>query len=263
MKRTLTLLAILAAIGPAWGAEVVSSNIVGYEKVSLNAGYNMVGVQFTKIGGDALGLGTVGTMDNETAGFNEDQDFAATMQIWNGNGYDFYGWSGTSGTDLLDNSDLDNQWVDANSLEPITETAENGSGFWIKMVNPGTVTISGEVPSTDTVTVSIVTGYNIVANPYPGAVSIASWGTPDASFAGFNEDQDFALTMQVWNGNGYDFYGWSGTSGTDLLDDATVDNKWVDANSLEPVNTPIPFGTAVWIKATSAGNITFSAPSAD
>ena len=42
MKKTLTLLAILAAIGPAWGADVVSSNIVGYNKVTLTKGYNML-----------------------------------------------------------------------------------------------------------------------------------------------------------------------------------------------------------------------------
>ena len=38
MKKTLTLLAIMAAIGPAWGADVISSNVVGYNKITpMNA----------------------------------------------------------------------------------------------------------------------------------------------------------------------------------------------------------------------------------
>lgn len=223
----------------------------------------MVGVQFQQVGGDDLELATVGTMDASTAGFDEDQNFAAGLQIWNGNGYNNYGWSGTSGTDLLETPALDNQWLDANSLEPVDLTEAPSSGFWIKMANAGTITISGEVPSEATVDVSIVKGYNIVANPYPGSIAIGKWGTPAASFAGFDEDQNFALTMQVWNGNGYANYGWSGTSGTDLLETPSLDNQWLDANSLEPVATEIPFGTAVWIKADAAGTITFSRPAAE
>ena len=42
MKKTLTLLAILAAIGPAWAADVVSSNVVGYQKLTVKKGLNLL-----------------------------------------------------------------------------------------------------------------------------------------------------------------------------------------------------------------------------
>ena len=121
------------------------------------------------------------------------------------------------------------------------------------------MTISGEVPTGKTVTIQLASGFNMVANPYPGAVAIATFGVLSNDMAGFNDDGDFATTMRVWNGNGYTTYGWSGTSGTDVLDDASFDNQWLDLG-LNKVTGTIPFGTAVWILADKAGSITFTNP---
>ena len=80
MKKTLTLLAILAAIGPAWGADVVSSNIVGYEKVSLTKGYSMIGVQFVQVGGGSQDLSSVAVLDDSMAGFDEGGNYATIVE---------------------------------------------------------------------------------------------------------------------------------------------------------------------------------------
>lgn len=263
MKKTALLAVALATClgyAPAQAADVVSSNIVGYEKIQLTAGYNMVGVQFKQVGGAALTLATVGALDDSMAGFDEDEVFATEMRVWNGIGYDYFGWSGTSGTDVYDDPDYDNLWLDANKMETTDDITVAGSGFWIKAGSAGTMTISGEVPEEATTTVALASGFNIVANPYPGAVKISDFGVLDSSFAGFDEDENFSTEMRVWNGIGYDYYGWSGTSGTDVYDDSTYDNKWLNANTMEPGTDNIPFGTAVWIKAEKAGNITFTSP---
>ena len=258
MKRTLTLLAILAAIGPAWGAEVVSSNIVGYEKVTLAAGYNMIGVQFNQVGGEALPLADVGILGSNAVGFDEDGNYASTMEIWNGNGYDKYGWSGSSGTDVLGNSALDNKWLNYD-LEEEDGVSVAGSGFWISAATATEMTISGEVESDATVTANLVAGYNLVGNPFPGDVKIADFGVLDSSFAGFDEDGNYATTMEIWNGNGYEKYGWSGSSGTDVLGNAALDNKWLNYD-LEEEDTLLPFGKSVWINAAKAGTITYTNP---
>ena len=131
MKKTLTLLAILAAIGPAWGAEVVSSNIVGYNKVNLSKGYNAIGVQFVNVGGDPKTLLDVVRLDDTYDGYTSAYKFPNQMQIWNGNGYDFYGWAGTSGTEVDDDPSLDNTWTDLGA-EATDATIPYGTAVWIK-----------------------------------------------------------------------------------------------------------------------------------
>ena len=236
----------------------MSSNIVGYEKIALSAGNTLVGVQFTEVGGTDLSLATVGTLPSEDDGVTEDGDFVTTLKCWTGNGYKTYGWSGSAGTDLLDNPELDNQWLDAD-LAPADADAEVSSGFWVKAPKASTLTISGEVPSDASIEVPVAAGANIVANPYPVATKISEFGQLDSSFAGITEDGDFVNTLKVWTGNGYVTYGWSGTAGTDLLDNPSLDNKWLDSD-LQIVTTEIPYGTAVWIKTEKAGTLTFSNP---
>ena len=236
---------------------------MGYEKISLNPGFNMVGVQFAKVGGDNLLVATVGSLDDKMAGFDEDEIFATEMRIWDGNGYDTYGWSGTSGTDVYDDSSYDNQWLDSITMEAIDTTAAAGSGFWIKAEKAGTMTISGEVPTEPSVTIQLKPGFNMVANPYPGEVTISEFGTLSENMAGFDEDEIFATEMRVWDGNGYDTYGWSGTSGTDVYDDASYDNLWLDSITMEASDKTIPFGTAVWIKTDTTGSITFKNPTSN
>ena len=57
---------------PAWAAEVYSSNIVGYQKLSLVPGYNMVAVQFANVGGGAQDLSTYFQMDDSYEGYDDD-----------------------------------------------------------------------------------------------------------------------------------------------------------------------------------------------
>ena len=218
----------------------------------------MVGVQFVQIGGDSLELGTVGQLDSSFAGYDNKGKFATTMRVWNGNGYTTYGWSGTSGTDVDDDPDYDNKWLDLKA-EIIDEDAPAGLGVWVLAANDGVMTIAGEVSSKTTDSISLSEGYNMVANPYPGAVKIADFCKLDSSFAGYDNKGKFATTMRVWNGNGYTTYGWSGTSGTDIDDDPDYDNQWLD-QKCEITDAILPFGTAVWINAANDGTATFSAP---
>ena len=133
----------------------------------------------------------------------------------------------------------------------------SGDGVWIKAEKAGTVLVKGEVSSNNVV--QLAAGYNIVANPFPIDVPISSFGVLDSSFAGYDDDYKFKTTMRVWNGNGYDYYGWAGTSGTEIDEDPSLDNTWTDLEA-EAVNGTIPAGVAVWINAEKPGTITFTAP---
>ena len=252
---------------PAWGAEVVSSNIVGYQKINLVTGYNMVGAQFKNVGEGTLTrpISTIGMLDSRMSGYDNEWTYTTEMLVWDPStlGYTTYGWAGTSGTDVDDDASYDNQWLDQGT-EITTDTISITSGFWIHTSETGTMTISGEVTTNSTVTVNLVAGYNLVANPFPAEVPVKSFGTLDPSMPGYDSEWTYDTELLVWNPAtlGYTTYGWAGTSGTDVDDDSSYDNQWLDQGT-EITTDKIPAGSAVWIHAGTAGSITFTFPSAE
>ena len=90
--KTLAALALVAALGasPAWAAEVVSSNIVGYQKVTLQTGFNFVAPQFTAVGGGPIDLQSIrlDIADDDASGMDNIQildEGGATVEtfFWN------------------------------------------------------------------------------------------------------------------------------------------------------------------------------------
>ncbi len=239
---------------------VESSNTVGYTKVNLDAGYNMIGVQFVQVGGQAWNASVVAELDGSMAGFNSDGDYVTEMKIWQNGTYTTYGWAGTSpSTYELDGAaDLDNKWLNLDYEEEVNPLA-GGAAFWVKAGTSGTLTILGEVPNGE-VTIPLSAGYNMVANPLPATVLAADFGKLSANMEGFNSDGDYVTEMKVWENGTYTTYGWAGTSpSTYELDGAAdLDNKWLNLD-YEVTEGTVEVGHAVWIKAGSAGSITFNA----
>ena len=254
----LTCRRALSVIPPAWAAEVYSSNIVGYQKMNLDAGWNMIGTQFVQVGGGAKALSDAMILDSSMAGFDDEGTYANELKVWKDNNYTTYGWSGSSGTDVLEDSSLDNKWLNGDLEEvPEAELAAEDA-VWIKAATAGTVLVNGEVPSEDTVTVPLSIGWNMVCNPYPGTKSVTTFGILSSDMAGFDEEGTFITEMKVWINGNYTTYGWSGSSGTDVLEDSSLDNKWLNGD-LEETEGTVDYGHGVWIKAASTGSITFSA----
>ena len=227
--------------------------------MTLDAGYNMIGVQFTEVGtAAAKDLMTAPQLDSTMAGFDAEGNYATEMMVWEGGTYTTYGWSGNSGTVVLEDSSLDNKWLNIDLEEVEGEEAPPYTAVWIKAGSAGSVTISGQVPTND-VTVALSTGYNMVANPFPMNVPVTTFGVLSSGMAGFDAEGNYATEMMVWKNGTYATYGWSGHSGTVVLEDSSLDNKWLDID-LEETDDMVDFGHGVWIKAGSAGSITFKAP---
>ena len=233
------------AFAPAWGAEVVSSNIVGYNKVTLTSGYNLLGANWNLVGGQDGSLTEV--MDaTKLPGLDVDTEkFGATVQVWNGAGYTSYGWSGEVG-----DADLDNTWLTL-SWDAANVDAAKGTAFWLNSTTASEVTFSGEVASEDSITVDVAAGYNLIANPFPETISIQDIDA--ASLSPLNVDTEkFGATIQIWNGSGYSTYGWSGEVG-----DADLNNKWLTL-SWDVATATIDIGTGFWINSDKAGTVVFS-----
>jgi hypothetical protein len=161
--KSLLLLAAAASIGATTAFGAVSSNIVGYTKLTLKKGFNLVG----------------NTLDNKsgnkaTAVFTDTPENSAVFS-WTGKGF----------------NELDNVgsgvWVgDDFTLAP-------GTAVFVQVPADATITLVGEV-LTGQQDISLVKGFNFVASKIPQAGKIDS----DLGFTALDSDAVFQ-----WNGKAY------------------------------------------------------------
>lgn len=195
--KSLLLLAAAASIGATTAFGAVSSNIVGYTKLTLKKGFNLVG----------------NTLDNKsgnkaTAVFTDTPENSAVFS-WTGKGF----------------NELDNVgsgvWVgDDFTLAP-------GTAVFVQVPADATITLVGEV-LTGQQDISLVKGFNFVASKIPQAGKIDS----DLGFTALDSDAVFQ-----WNGKAYvesdyiDGVGYLPSSpslavGEGVVVQSTAVNKW-------------------------------------
>ena len=261
MKKTLTLLAILAAIGPAWGAEVVSSNIVGYNKVNLYPGLTMAGIQFQAIGDSnrEIDIQDVVSIEGLT-GFDWDSfDGGDQMIIWSPSDQLYtttYVWSDADPF----GAGTENKWID-DSFSPAEDVLKTGDAVFFNSSSDKTLTavFSGEVSDmTAAISLHVSPGLTMLANPFPFELKINENMTP-SGLVGFDWDSfDGGDQLIVWNPEEqlYDeTYIWSDS---DPFGTGTQ-NKWID-DSFSPAEASIPVGGAFFINTSGEGGSISFAP---
>ena len=273
-----------SVVAPAQAAEVVSSNIVGYDKVTLSAGLNLLSAQFVNVGdATALSLGTLNQLSGQPS-YDEEFNPQTTIRVFTGDGYDYYGWTGNLTTEnpdmaealaeeleLPDPTQLNNKWLDSSNAiadEPLAI----GEGFWLYAKNAnGTLTTSGEVPADTEISTTLVVGLNLVAYPWPMDADLANISV--SGQPSYDEEFNPQTTIRVFTGDGYDYYGWTGNLTTEnpdmaealaeeleLPDPTQLNNKWLDSSNAI-VNEPIAIGKGFWIYAKNpGGKVTFTRP---
>ena len=135
MKKLIAI-ALMASLAPAWGAEVVSSNIVGYQKLDLRNGFTIVGSQFVNVGADTKNIQELVAPDTDMVGLDASLNFQTELRVWSGTGYDIYGWDSEGDPEVAGS---DHKWVNGD-LQVVDVTIPMGQGFWIKSTTAGTVT---------------------------------------------------------------------------------------------------------------------------
>ena len=126
----------------------MSSNIVGYQKINLVAGYNMVAAQFGLVGANSLerDISHIGTLDDQMAGYDDEYTYATEMRVWDPatTAYTIYGWAGTSPETVDDMPELNNTWLDAGT-EATDDVIPAGASVWIKAEKAGTITFTSPI----------------------------------------------------------------------------------------------------------------------
>ncbi len=252
MKKTMMIAALFAASTlAASAADVYSSNIVGYTKLSLGSGLSIIGAQFEAVGGGGLDIQNI-TSEDLTGG--------DIVKFWTGSGYTtvfYYGEENDGGVYEDDSYEvcLGPGWGDINQIA-VSLPIDTGEGFWLQAGGASDVTISGQVGSTNEV--SVASGLTLVVNPYPTGIDIA-------------EIQADGLTggdiAKFWTGSGYStvfYYGEENDGGVyeDDSYEVCLGPGWGDINQIA-VSSAIAVGEGFWVQAGSAATLTFPDPLAE
>ena len=227
---------------PAWAADVVSSNIVGYQKVTLQPGFNFVAPQFTAVGGDSIDLQSIrlDVADEDATGDDNIQildEGGATLATYYWNPADWFGGEKSG-------------WVDDNG-ELADVELQNGLGILIDSADDATVTVSGEVSETDAV-VESVAGFNFVGNSSPVSINIQDIQIDVADEEATGDDNiqildEGGATLATYYWNPADWFGGEKSG-------------WVDDNG-ELADVELLPGQGVLLDASDDG-IAISVPSA-
>ena len=218
----------LRVIPPAWAADVISSNVVGYNKVTLTQGYNMLAPMFTYVGGG----------DKQIPDLFEEDDFVSAdtdaeadyISLWEDGGY--------SRTYFF-SSDAGDAWSDTqDGFDETTDTLDSGLGFWL--YNRGgtkTVTLTGQVPTTDVEFDVAANTYTMLANPFSAPLPIKSIVPVTGEFTSADTDAE-ADYISLWEDGGYSrTYFFSSDAG----------DAWSDTqDGFDETEDTIPAGLGFW-----------------
>lgn len=247
-----------SAISPAGAAEVVSSNVVGYQKLTINpSGYTLLANPFVVIGTDDTfpinEMFSSGT-ENITSGTTANR--GDSLQSWNADGtYNTYFYSSRVSGGAAWASTADSRTATTDEFAP-------GDGFWYKNQSANTyqLTVSGQV-STNSVTVTLnPSGYTLVCNPFPvdlplnnGSIDWTSVGATSGTTANRGD------VIQTWNADGtYNTFFFSSRVSGGAAWAASSDSRTA-------TDYAIPAGQGFWYKNQSSETltITLTSPLAD
>jgi hypothetical protein len=173
--KSLLFAAVVAAVGAVSGsAQVVSQNIVGYIRLNLNSGFNLISNQLNN-GNNQIGTVLTGVPE----------------------GTDAYKFNGTS---YVANSFSEGAWDNA------AMTLAPGEGFFLRVGAATQVTLIGEVSLQNSV--PLRSGFNLlgVPVPIPGGLTTATAGNFNVSegddFYSFNGTSFVANSFSegAWDG---------------------------------------------------------------
>ena len=222
-------------------ASVESSNTVGYTKVSVGAGYNIIGQQFLAVGGEAASVQTI------VPGEGFDVWGSDTIQVWdnaNDEYVDFI-FFGEDAGGVGPNGEAG--WGDADGVI-MENSIPAGTGFWANSSDDADMLTFGEISADNTVEVKA--GYNLVCNPQPAAFDIQDLD-PGEGFDPWGAD-----TIQVWDNTNdeyidFIFFG-EDAGGVGPNGEA----GWGDADGVMMEYT-IPVGCGFWANASDDTTFTF------
>jgi len=234
-------------------ADGVPSNIVGYNTVTLDKAWTIVGFNFEECG---TGPRSLQELFPYTEGMTKSNvaDFADCIQVQNAGGtYDIYFMSnGKNAKGTADVSGINEKWVVSGGTTLANPSFEPGTAFWYLARKPDPsfqLALAGQALTSVSSNVTINLSMKHIANPYATDLSLQELIPYTVGMTKSNVS-DFADCIQIQNAGGtYDIYFMSnGKNAKGTGDVAGIDEKWVvsGGTTLASDSVVIPGGRGAW-----------------
>lgn len=255
MKKILLGAMIASVALAASAAEVGSQNVVGYAKIDLAEGFNLIGSQFLEVGATTKDVNEFIYDGSALLGLDDGGEYQTTMRVWTGNGYTTYGWLDADDGTVNEVPEWNNSWLLNDFSDIAAEDMDLGKGVWLVTKKAGTITVLGEVATGDTYTVDVVEGFNIIANPFPCEISVQNI---KCDLDGLDDGGEYQTTMRLWTGNGYTTYGWLDAEDGTANEVPEWNSSWLLNDFSDLADASLKVGEAIWFVAPAAGTVTFT-----
>ena len=220
--------------------------------------FTMIGAQFAMVGGESKDINELFAA-NSLPGMDANGEFQTTILVWDGVGYDTYGWMDADDGTNNEMPAWDSKWILNDFSDLATVDLPVGKAFWLRSKGDGEVTISGEVDQSDPEPIQISSEFTMIANTMPVEVSIQKI-VPDDKIPGMDANGEFQTTILIWDGVGYDTYGWMDADDGTNNEMPSWDSKWILNDFSDLAAATLKPGQAAWFrtKAGTNGSVTFS-----
>ena len=247
MKKLMFATAAIAA-GVAM-ADITSANVVGYQNITINPGFNMIAFNFQPVeGGEDISIQDfVQNKGDLVAGATVNT--SDQIQVWDGTQFDIYYYKAkkTSGAGKFTDGPA---WVKSTASTTVTpDTIKRGAGVWFARPTDkaaGVITVSGSVNAAEK-THDILAGFNMISSAFPCDMLLNNgpidWATCGAVAGATVNTSD---QIQLWNGSQFDIYYYKAkkTSGAGKFTDGPA---WVKSTASTTVSPDaIPAGKGFW-----------------
>jgi len=241
---------VFAETPPSGHTLPIGMNVVGYNIVTLRQGYNMLALNFDRIGAPTAGTDLNALIPGKTANLTAgNADTADQVLVFSGGNYAMYYLYYSSNVLTRFNY----KWV-AQGPVLCTNKFKSGDAFWYNKrgAAPAAIMIAGQVPEDASRTHAIVAGYNMIGSVYttdwdPNALGATCWATNGAVHGSAADTADQILTCSGGKYTTY-FLWYSTTTATAL------NNQWVSLPG--PTKAPaniVKIGAGVWYNHRGAG----------
>lgn len=266
MKKLMFAAAVAAGL-VAFGDAIESSNVVGYNTVTIDKEYTILGIPFMGMTDAAMSIqDAVPYCEGMTKG--NGAGAADSIQIMNADGnYDEYfmcnGYRAKAAV-----SGGDGKWVKTDGSAVVsTATMPAGTPFWYISKNhatPYNITVAGQVLSTDSSQTPLNVTYQLIANPYPCDLPLND-GIPYVEGMTKGNGAGAADSIQIMDaaGNYDEYFMCNGYRAKAAVTDG--DGKWVKTDGSAVVSDAVlPAGKGGWFvrKSSSLADITIVNPNA-
>lgn len=235
--------------------DAVSSQIIGFQCVTLLPGHNFVGLNFKN--GDSGGFDVQKLFDTAPLKGGDTRDDADRLILWDATAQQYVDlWLFDSGGGQ---PDLDGKWIDPATGGVASRTVSPGNGFWLLNTADAAVKVvlAGDVEAAASVAHTVAAGYNLIASAWPVDKTVGEMNLDGCTGGLTRATADRIILWDAAARKYVELWRFDSGGAQPAFDGTWIDRATGDVAGPERV---IPAGTAVWVIRRTAGELAEAKP---